>query len=37
MKISRWETVVIHAEKIGDKLMANEVRFGAVAKTPHQP
>ena len=31
------DRVVIHAEKIGDKLMANEVRFGVVAKTPQQP
>jgi preprotein translocase subunit YajC len=31
------DRVVIHAGKMGDKLMANEVRFGVVAKTPHQP
>ena len=31
------DRVVIHAEKMGDKLMANEVRFGVVAKTPQQP
>src|SRR6266850_3239136 len=31
------DRVVIHAEKMGDKLMANEVRFGAKAKTPQQP
>jgi hypothetical protein len=31
------DRVVIHAEKMGDKLMANEVRFGVVAKTPHRP
>ena len=30
------DRVVIHAEKMGDKLMANEVHFGVVAKTPHQ-
>ena len=30
------DRVVIHAEKIGDKLMANEVHFGVVAKTPQQ-
>jgi hypothetical protein len=29
--------VVIHAEKMGDKLMANEVHFGVAAKTPQQP
>lgn len=28
------ERVVIHAEKMGDKLMATEVRFGAAPKTP---
>ena len=31
------DRVVIHAEKMGDKLMANEVHFGAKAKTPQQP
>jgi Domain of unknown function (DUF5666) len=31
------ERVVIHAGKMGDKLMANEVQFGVVAKTPRQP
>src|SRR5258708_6185850 len=31
------DRVVIHAEKMGDKLMANEVRFGVVAKTPQRP
>jgi uncharacterized protein YxeA len=31
------DRVVIHAEKMGDKLMANEVHFGVVAKTPHRP
>jgi cell division protein FtsL len=31
------ERVVIHAEKMGDKLMANEVRFGVVAKVPQRP
>jgi len=30
------DRVVIHAEKMGDKLMANEVHFGVVAKTPQQ-
>jgi hypothetical protein len=30
------DRVVIHAEKMGDKLMANEVHFGAVAKSPQQ-
>lgn len=31
------DRVVIHAEKMGDKLMANEVHFVVVAKTPQQP
>jgi ribosomal protein S17 len=31
------DRVVIHAEKMGDKLMANEVQFGVAAKTPQQP
>jgi hypothetical protein len=31
------DRVVIHAGKMGDKLMANEVQFGVVAKTPQQP
>jgi hypothetical protein len=31
------DRVVIHAEKMGDKLMANEVRFGVAAQTPRQP
>ena len=31
------DRVVIHAEKMGGKLMANEVHFGAKAKTPQQP
>jgi len=31
------DRVVIHAEKMGDKLMANEVHFGAKAKPPQQP
>jgi hypothetical protein len=31
------DRVVIHAEKMGDKLIANEVRFGVVAKTPQRP
>jgi hypothetical protein len=31
------DRVVIHAEKMGDKLMANEVRFGTAAQTPRQP
>ena len=31
------DRVVIHADKMGDKLMANEVHFGVVAKTPQQP
>jgi Domain of unknown function (DUF5666) len=31
------DRVVIHAGKMGDKLMANEVRFGVVARTPQQP
>jgi cell division protein FtsL len=31
------DRVVIHADKMGDKLMANEVRFGVVAKTPQRP
>ena len=31
------DRVVIHAEKMGDKLMANELHFGVVAKTPQQP
>jgi ribosomal protein S17 len=30
------DRVVIHAEKMGDKLMANAVHFGVVAKTPQQ-
>jgi len=30
------DRVVIHAEKMGDKLMANEVHFGVVAKPPQQ-
>ena len=30
------DRVVIHAEKMGDKLMANEGHFGVVAKTPQQ-
>ena len=30
------DRVVIHAEKMGDKRMANEVHFGVVAKTPQQ-
>ncbi len=30
------DRVVIHAEKMGDKLMANEVHFAVVAKTPQQ-
>ncbi|HVS88317.1 MAG TPA: DUF5666 domain-containing protein [Candidatus Acidoferrum sp.] len=30
------DRVVIHAEKMGGKLMANEVYFGVVAKTPQQ-
>jgi ribosomal protein S17 len=29
--------VVIHAGKRGDKLMADEVRFGVVAKSSQQP
>jgi Cu/Ag efflux protein CusF len=28
------DRVVIHAEKMGDKLMANEVHFGATPQTP---
>ena len=28
------DRVVIHAEKMGDKLIANEVHFGVVAKNP---
>jgi hypothetical protein len=31
------DRVVIHAGTMGDKLMANEVQFGVVAKTPQQP
>jgi Cu/Ag efflux protein CusF len=31
------DRVVIHAEKMGGKLMANEVRFGVAAQTPRQP
>jgi len=31
------DRLVIHADKMGDKLMANEVRFGVVAKTPQRP
>jgi ribosomal protein S17 len=31
------DRVVIHAAKMRDKLMANEVHFGVVAKTPQQP
>jgi len=31
------DRVVIHARKMGDKLMANEVQFGVVAKTSQQP
>jgi hypothetical protein len=31
------DRVVIHAEKMWDMLMANEVHFGGVAKTPQQP
>jgi uridine phosphorylase len=31
------DRVVIHAAKMGDKLMANEVRFGAAAQKPRQP
>jgi ribosomal protein S1 len=30
------DRVVIHADEMGDKLMANEVHFGVVAKTPQQ-
>jgi len=30
------DPVVIHAEKMGAKLMANEVHFAVVAKTPQQ-
>ena len=30
------DRVVIHAEKMGDKRMANEVHFAVVAKTPQQ-
>src|SRR5712691_2478112 len=30
------DRVVIDAEKMGDKLMANEVHFGVVAKPPQQ-
>jgi hypothetical protein len=30
------DRVVIHADKMGNKLMANEVHFGVVAKTPHR-
>jgi ribosomal protein S17 len=29
------DRVVIHAAKMNDKLMATEVRFGAVHQTPH--
>jgi Domain of unknown function (DUF5666) len=31
------DRVVIHAGKMGDKLMASEVQFGVVAKAPQQP
>jgi cell division protein FtsL len=31
------DRVVIHARKMGDKFMANEVHFGVMAKTPQQP
>jgi hypothetical protein len=31
------DRVVIHAAIMGDKLMANEVRFGVAAKTTQQP
>ena len=31
------DRVVIHAGKMGDKLMANEVQFGVGAKTPQRP
>ncbi|HXM95214.1 MAG TPA: DUF5666 domain-containing protein [Candidatus Dormibacteraeota bacterium] len=31
------DRVVVHAEKMGDKLMANGVHFGAKVKTPQQP
>ncbi len=31
------DRVVIHADKMGDKLTANEVHFGVVTKTPPQP
>ena len=31
------DRVVIHAAKMGAKLMANEVHFGAKAKIPQQP
>jgi len=31
------DRVIIHAAKMGDKLMANEVHFGAVASAAHQP
>jgi uncharacterized protein YxeA len=31
------DRVVIHAEKMGDKLMAIEVHFGTAPKSPRQP
>ncbi|HXM95222.1 MAG TPA: hypothetical protein VOA64_13380 [Candidatus Dormibacteraeota bacterium] len=31
------DRVVIHAEKMEDKPMANEVHFAVKAKTAHQP
>jgi hypothetical protein len=31
------DRVVIHAAKMNDKLMATEVRFGTVAKSPSKP
>jgi hypothetical protein len=31
------DRVVIHAQTMEDKLMANDLHFGVVAKAPHQP